>query len=244
MESVDKFIKYYENKINNAYSGKIVLFNFLDENELALLNKINTKGLYIYKSGKIIDSSRVRCLISNFELDKLDFKITIFKIIYNKKYYTINHRNVLGSLMALGIKRECIGDIIIDDNNDVFFAITDEIKEYILNEFHYVSNINIELEEINYDVKNIIKYDIKKYIIPSFRLDVIISNAFKLSRSESLEFISSELVYVNQVLNKNPSYLVKLDDIISVRHKGKIKLISVGNKTRSDRIVVEIGRRI
>ena len=129
--------------------------------------------------------------------------------------------------MSLGIKRECIGDIIIDDNNDIYFSSTDEIKDFLLNEFHYVSNSSIELEEIDYDVKNIIKYDIKNYIIPSFRLDVIIANAFNLSRSEALEFVTNGLVFVNQILNLNPSHLVKVEDIISVRHKGKIKLMNI-----------------
>lgn len=244
MESIDKFIKYCENKINLAYSGKIILFNFLDEFEIALVKKYCPKDLYLYESGRIIDSTRKRILISNFEMDNINFKIDLFKINYNKKFYSLNHRNVLGSLMSLGIKRECIGDIIIDDNNDIYFSATNEIKDYLINEFHYVSNSIVELEEIDYDVKNIIKYDIKNYIIPSFRLDVIIANAFNLSRSEALEYVTSGLVFVNQILNLNPSHIVKVEDIISVRHKGKIKLMNIKNKTRTDKFLVEIGRRI
>lgn len=244
MESIDKFIKYCENKINLAYSGKIILFNFLDEFEIALVKKHCPKDLYLYESGRIIDSTRKRILISNFEMDNINFKIDLFKINYNKKFYSLNHRNVLGSLMSLGIKRECIGDIIIDDNNDIYFSATNEIKDYLINEFHYVSNSIVELEEIDYDVRNIIKYDIKNYSIPSFRLDVIIANAFNLSRSEALEFVTNGLVFVNQILNLNPSHIVKLEDIISVRHKGKIKLMNIKNKTRSDKFLVEIGRRI
>ena len=47
--------------------------------------------------------------------------------------------------MSLGIKRECLGDIVIKDNKDAFFACTQEISSYLENEFHLVGKASISL---------------------------------------------------------------------------------------------------
>ena len=245
MESIESFKKRCDSIIDKAYQGGVTLLNFLDEAEISILESLIKKHstLYLYSSGKIINSDRKRFIISPYDNSNLDFKINIFKIKYNVKYYDINHRNVLGSLMSLGIKRECIGDIVIN-NNDIYFAATNEITPFLFEEFKFVGKAPIELEKINYDVENIIKYEYKTYFVASIRLDSIIADGFNISRSIAQEMIMEGLCYINHILCQNVSHIVKQNDVISLRHKGKIILSEIGGKSKSGRIAIIIGRRI
>ena len=146
--------------------------------------------------------------------------------------------------MALGIKRDCIGDIVLTDNQDVYFACTKEISNYIFEQFTSLNNASIELEEVDYPVKNVIKYDEKLYFLASLRLDVIISAAYSFSRSEALEYIKNGLVFINHFNVLNPSHIVKENDELSVRHKGRVKIINVGGETKSGRLKITLGKRI
>lgn len=245
MESLINFKKRCDSVIDKAYQGGVTLFNFLDEAEVSVLEEEikRNPSIYIFSDGKIIDADRKRYIVSPYEMDNIDFKIDVFEIIYNSKFYEINHRNILGSLMSLGIKRECIGDIVFN-NGKAFFAATNEISSFLLEEFRFVGKTPIELKLIDFEVKNIINYEFKTHFLASIRLDSIVANGFNISRTIAQEMIMEGLVYINHVLCQNTSHEVKVDDQISVRHKGKIILKDIGGKSRSGRIAVNIGRRI
>ena len=245
MESIENFKKRCDSIIDKAYQGGVTLLGFLDDAEIGILEGLIKKhpSLYLYSNGGIINSDRKRYLLTPYEDTNIDFKICIYEIIYNKKYYEINHRSILGSLMSLGIKRECIGNIVINEKG-AYFAATKEISPFLLEEFRTVGKAIIEIKEVKNDIINIIKYDEKTYFLASIRLDSIIAEGFHISRNEAQEMISLGLVYINHILCQNSSHNVKIDDIISVRHKGKIKLMEIGGKSKSGRIAVTIGRRI
>ena len=245
MESLDNFKKRCDSIIDKAYQGGVTLLGFLDEAEEGVLidSLKHHQSINYYSSGRIINSDRKRYFISPYENDNIDFKIDLFEIIYNKKYYEINHRNVLGSLMSLGIKRECIGDIVFDKDK-IYFAASKEISEFLLNEFRFVGNAPIELKRCDIEVENIIRYDFKVHFLASIRLDSVVAAGFSISRNIAQEMIFNGLVYINHVLCQNSSHNVKAKDIISVRHKGKIILDDIGGNSRSGRIAVNIGKRI
>ena len=107
MEEIERFTKKIKSDIDQCYEGKVILLSFLDETQKAIVNKClfghnNYINCYFY--GGFTNSERVRCLLTPYESNnnKL-FKINIYKIIYNKKYYELNHRSILGALMGLGI---------------------------------------------------------------------------------------------------------------------------------------------
>jgi len=244
MDELEIFKNRISSLINKAYNGNVCLLNFLDDAHLSIVKQFekNLSGINIYYNGGIKNSDTMRVIISPYEVNDEDFKICIFKVIYNKKFYDINHRSVLGSLMGLGIKRECIGDIVIKD--DVYFAVTKEISSYVKENLNYIGKASIELEEVNYDIYNEINYDIKLDFVSSLRIDAIIAAAFNVSRNEAHEAILEGLIYINHVLTLNPSENVKLLDEISYRGKGRSKLMEVGGLSKSGRIAVKLGRRI
>ena len=51
---------------------------------------------------------------------------------WDGRFASCQHRDVLGSLMALGVERECFGDIIIDSDNSraLLFAL-DRMEDFL-----------------------------------------------------------------------------------------------------------------
>lgn len=246
MEELVLFKNRISTYINKAYTGGVSLLMFLDEAQIGIIDQEikRNPSLKIGYYGGFENSDRVRAIVSNKEIVNEDFKIVVFKINYNKRYYSLNHRSILGSLMSLGIKRECIGDIIITDNLDAYFACTKEISKYLKDNFSSVGRAQIELEIEEGKIENFIRYEDKLHFISSLRLDVIIAAAYKLSRGEALDYIKEGLVFINHVNTLNPSHTVNEMDEISVRHKGRVRLTKVNGNSKSGKLAVTLSKRI
>ncbi|RIA78372.1 RNA-binding protein YlmH [Anaeroplasma bactoclasticum] len=246
MEGLESFKRRIESSIKRVIEGGVVLLPFLDDAEEGIVLSLTKyeNNINVYFDGGIINSDRKRCIITTYDIEKEDFKIRVFEIIYNKKYYELYHRSILGALMGLGIKRECVGDIVITLDKRCYVAVTEEISSFLLAEFKSVGKAPIELKEVDYPIENEIRYQDKVYFLSSLRLDVVIANAYSLSRSEALEYLERGDVSINHFPNQNPSHICKLDDEISVRHKGRVKVSSIGGTSKSGRLAITLSKRV
>ena len=245
MEELEVFKKKVEAQFLKASSGSVGLLSFVDDYKRDIISSIANKYKDINVSyyGGILDADYNRVVFSNYDIDKSDFKIIVYKIIYNSKYYDVSHRSILGSLMALGIKRDCIGDIVINDDG-VYFACTKEISKYICEEFKAVGKAPIELLEIDYEVANARKYTSKVHFVSSLRLDSILAQGYNISRSESQEIIALGNVRLNHRQCQNPSQILKEGDMLSVTKKGRLILAFIGGNSKSGRIAITLKKQI
>ncbi len=247
MEELEEYIKNILRDAKELSKNEYIITPFLDETYQKRLEdalKYNKK-ITIIKNGGIIDSLRNRIIIYNINDDvKPIFDIVVLKIKYNKKYITLGHRNILGSLMGLGVKRECIGDIIKDDNDDWYFAVSKEIYPFIKSNFNYVGSDNIDLDACDKEIKNIIKLEYKTHFLSSMRLDLVVKEGFYIPRSLAQKAINDGLVYVNHLPIISSDYKTKIGDEINLRGKGKIKLEEELGTSKSDKLIIKIGRYI
>lgn len=245
MEDLELFKKRIEGYIQKAYNNGVTLLSFLDDVKISVLeDAIKHYEMSPQYYGGFIGSDRVRAIISLNDASKDAFKIVVYRIKYNKRYYEITHRSILGSIMALGIKRECIGDILITEDKNAYFACTREISEYIYNELHAIGSAAIELEIEESEIENVIRYEEKLHFLSSMRLDVILASSYQMSRSEAFEYIKNGLVSVNHVVTQNPSKIITLNQELSVRHKGRVKIKEIGGISKSGRIAVLLAKRV
>ena len=224
--------------INKARCNQVTVTNFLDLNEQAILTNCIPKDIGFNLDGGYEDATYKRLAV--YPLDfSCDTKVAIIKIEYNNRFKKLSHRNVLGNLMGYGLKRDAIGDIIVGD--DIYFTAKKEIVDFLLTNVRVMDNLPISLkivDEIKYAKE---EYDEKIIFSSSLRIDSIIALAFNLSRTQSQELICNEFVKVNHREIKNNNHLVNTNDLISVRTKGRIKVIEVNDKTKSGRIRLLIG---
>lgn len=155
-----------------------------------------------------------------FPKDELIFPIKFFKITNKSKFKTLEHKHYLGSIMSLGIKRELIGDLIVE-NNICYGIADDEIFNFLSTNLTEVAKNPVTFEESNKNEIPEFKFQEIIDSISSLRLDNIVAAMINNSRSKSLELIESGEVFINYTLSKNKSLLIKEGDIISIRKKGK-----------------------
>lgn len=184
---------------------------------------------------------KIAVLCPKCYVQRINFPISVISVEY--KGDRLSHRDILGALMGLGIKRDTLGDII-ESSDPQSIICENKISEYIINNFTKAgrSNISCKYGEIlsppAHNFKEI------NSTVASLRLDGILSEGFNVSRGKASELIKSGLVYVNWVLATSPSKEIKEGDSISVRGKGKIILDKVLGQSKKGRILIRINKYI
>ena len=120
------------------------------------------------------------------EYEDIEDTLRFIQIEGNFKFKNISHKDYLGSLLGLGIKREKIGDIIIHDNF-CQVVVSSDICDFIIVNLEKVSRNNVIVKEISREniVNSSSKYKEISFTVSSDRLDCVISGMYNISRQES-----------------------------------------------------------
>jgi len=171
------------------------------------------------------------------------FPISVIRATYASSAKQPGHRDFLGSLMGLGIKRETIGDILVG-NNSCDIVIMKEILPFLLSNFESAGRVRLSVSVIPYDEIIIpdLKYKLIKDTVASLRLDSIVASGFSLSREKAASAIKAGIVSLQYQECTKADKTVSEGDTISVRGLGKIELLEIGNKSRKERIFISIKR--
>ena len=92
--------------------------------------------------------------------------------------------------------------------------------------------------------KREVKVENIKIIVPSLRLDNFVSDLAKTSRSKAVQIIDQERVFVNGKNETKASKLLKLNDVITIRGKGRFVIKELAGTTRSGRTIVVIEKYV
>ena len=173
-------------------------------------------------------------------------KIILYNKMPNIKIYEIissndlRHQDILGTLYSLNISDEMFGDVVIW-NNRYFIIILSSIDNYIKSNLTSIRNSKVDLIEKDpyylRDYKQ--EYEECIIIVPSIRVDVIVSKIINSSRSNALEKIKNGDIYLNYELLTKPTYMLKENDIFSIRKYGKYKFLGEINRTKKGSLVVK-----
>lgn len=148
----------------------------------------------------------------------------------------LSHRDFLGSVLGLGIKREAVGDIIIKNNTGYVFCL-EGVAEYIAENLKKVCHTTVKCEIVSETPKEVQPELLEKTIIvASDRLDVIISEIYNLSRSESNSLFLAKKVFVNGKLTENNSHKIKSNDVVSLRGYGRFNWLGSFGETKKGRL--------
>ena len=152
------------------------------------------------------------------------------------------HRQYLSGILKLGIKREKFGDIIVTEKG-ADIVVFKEIAQTMLNGLKDLTrfrNSKMELLNVERVTKIIQEYEDMNIIISSLRLDNFVSELAKCSRTKAIEIINSGKVYLNYLNEFKIDKKININDIITIRGKGKFIYYGIEKKTKSDRLLVNI----
>ena len=230
---------------------KIEYTDFLDMYQVALVEnffrKIKFKNYKLY--GGYEEAERKIAIIYPEKYDEEMIKknynkiLKVVKIILpEEEKGKYSHRNYLGGIVKLGLKREKVGDIVVSKKGAEIITLTEFSKILLqqlpsLTRFENSKIIEKEIDKLEIQEVNIEEV---KIIVPSLRMDNIVSDLIRTSRNKAVEVIKQERVFVNGQNETKPSKLIKIGDKITVRGKGRFVVKQIEGTTRSGRTVLVI----
>ena len=201
-------------------------------------DEVKLKGLKVETFGVFNDSERR--MISFNNLYNIEFPIKVLKIDASSKFNEVTHRNYLGSLLSLGIERDKIGDLIVD-NNICYVAVCSDISDYIIMNLERIGKnpckikeVTTGIEDINHQFKN------EFILIQSMRLDSVVAKLTKKSRGIAQEIIEEGLVLVNYTITRNKSFEISKGDRVTIRRYGKFIIGECSGQSKSGKYKIEI----
>ncbi|MBE6031036.1 MAG: hypothetical protein E7225_05515 [Clostridiales bacterium] len=151
----------------------------------------------------------------------------------------LTHRDYLGSLLGLGIKREKVGDILVlDDGADII--VLKELSEFLAVNYEKAGRTNLNVEICDITALDVGKINIeeRRDTVASLRLDSLVSSVFGISRGKAQEAIKMGLVFVNSAQISKADMMLGEGDKIVLRGRGKAVLREVAGRSKKDRIYV------
>ena len=161
---------------------------------------------------------------------------------YPEKFCSVSHRDLLGSFMSLGLTRSCLGDIIIV-GADIYLFAHAQNADFIVQSMQGAGRTPLRFRILD-EVPAMPEPEGVRFsaVVSSLRLDGVVAAAYRLSRSESAEIIRAGLVKVDHMVCERVDVLVKENTLLSIRGKGRIRLVSVDGITRKQRIGITFFR--
>ena len=228
---------------NALESSEVVVTPFLIPGQSTWLKDVLRSLPIAYLAwGGFEDAERVRYVLSAHaeQIQKEQALITILQAVPVDKSVKLEHRSILGSLMGLGLEREVIGDIRQSARGSIV-AVTDQITDYILQNWKSAGSTNIDVEVCEEAVAILpVSGEEKRIISASFRLDAVMAGGFGISRSMAQEKVRIGDVQLNGIVSNKPDLEVEAGDTISCRGKGKFKILDQNGQTRKGKNALKI----
>lgn len=220
-------------------SGTPRFMGFLTPEEAELVKGIGYKNIEFSFFGGYEGALRVFLCAHSADIDvkTAAYPIDALSVTFRESD-TLTHRDFLGSLMSKGIKRETVGDILVEEGRAVMFVSRD-ISKYICEQTDRIGRVGVKIEK-GYTLP--LPVGDKKVgvisTVASMRLDCVVAALINLSRDKSTKFIADGLVSINSVVANKPTKAVAVGDKITVRGYGKFTIISADGITRKGRTVL------
>lgn len=238
---VDQVLTWKE-QVEMFYTSEVT--DFLDPRERQIIRSVigeTNEDLKVTFFGGDKEAERKRAIIAPYYEEKTnsDFEIVLYEATFAKKFINLQHGDVMGAFLGLGLDRKKLGDIIVNDNKIQLYT-TSDIALFVQANLNTINRATINLEEVQLD-QSMSRSEVWKeqtHSVTSMRLDILIKEIYRMSRSKASELITRKQVKVNFKTVDNPAMLILEADLISVRGHGRSRVLNVGGKSRKERTFV------
>ncbi len=210
---------------------------FLNEEEQAQAQTKFPESNLIHYEGGYEGARKKKVIFLRDEED--DFSdIVCIEADTDQRFRKIGHRDVLGSIMSLGVDRHALGDFWLEEGK-IYIYTTSTMGKFLVDNLLRISALNVSFHLT--DDRPIQKRQIRQFegVIASERLDAIVASLAHTSRSNAKQMIVSGHVQVNHVTLVNGDKTCHNNSTISIRGYGRFRYLGIKSHTRKDRIVAE-----
>ncbi len=244
METNSLLLRHLEDLAAKAHKTGCAASRFLTPAEAAAASRLpRMHECELIFDGGFENAERVRAVFLNPEWGQYAREEWLFALqIRCRERDSITHRDILGAVMALGIERSVIGDIDADTFPAKLVCLP-EMSGHILDNLNMIGRVGVTvsplpLSELPLRAESLSE---KTDTVASLRLDAVLAAAFDLSRSEAAELIAAGCVSLNHAVCLQASKEIAEGALLSVRGRGRAKLLQVGGLSRKGRIFLKMG---
>ncbi|MBQ6267904.1 MAG: hypothetical protein IJK64_09065 [Clostridia bacterium] len=191
-----------------------------------------------------IDAPDPAALAAYFDAVPQEDPVRILRVEKDRFSPALTHRDYLGALMALGIRREMTGDILVDAAGcriAVLASMADFLTENLTAAGR--ATLTVTIEPPGASRAGLTAAGVPdSFTVSSLRLDSLVKNGFGVSRPAACAAITQGLVFVNDLECLKADRRVGAGDKITFRHRGRIRITACGGRSKKGRVIVEIER--
>ena len=155
-----------------------------------------------------------------------------------------SHRDYLGSLMGLELKREALGDIVLpaDQPGVAYVFALETAAELICQELRQAGHTDLTAELLPLDELPEFpqaERETRTATVSSLRLDAVLAAMLRCSRGMAADLITAGRVEINHLPVESVHAPVYERDVFTVRGKGRFCLTALPGKSKKDRSIIE-----
>lgn len=151
----------------------------------------------------------------------------------------LSHRDFLGALLNLGIKRECLGDIFFSERA-VYLFCEERIAPFLSKSLTRVKHTAVSLSLATPPAAVYTRNEPRRIVVSSLRADGVIAHALSLSRTESEALFAARRVFVDGRLREDGARPLEEGSLVTVRGFGRFRLLALEGRTKKDRLSLSL----
>lgn len=157
--------------------------------------------------------------------------------------YGLTHRDLLGSLMGLGIVREKTGDLLVGPES-CDLVVQESVAGFLLENWTQAGRAPLKVAALSREALCVPeeRCELLRDTVSSLRLDAVAATALRMARGRAAELIGSGRVQLNWRECLKPDQPVREGDAVTARGFGKFVLFEVGGVTKKGRTSITIKR--
>ena len=247
MKSIDKTnnnLEKIENCIDLAEKTDMIVYSkqFFP---ISQLNKLKHHELNFSFKGLNEDCEKKLLAVypKDFTEEDLFFPVKYFKIEKKSKFIDLEHKHYLGNILALGLKRESLGDLIVK-NGHCYGIILENMFDFLKENLLRINSSPVEIIEIGENEVPQNQFKELNIRLSSLRLDSLVSELTNLSRASSVNYIDLGNVQVNYEIQRGKSYRISVGDTVIIKKYGKFRIEEENGLTKKDKVKLIVRKYI
>ncbi|MDE7261688.1 MAG: hypothetical protein K2N78_06470 [Oscillospiraceae bacterium] len=234
--------KYEQTERKSIPSATVFLSPREQQLAQAMLNAAGVRSGYIFDGGYEDAERKILLFLPDWAEEPTGDELVFLRAAFHGEE-SLTHRDILGSLMGLGVTRERVGDILVSPHS-ADIAAAPSLRDFFLREWDQAGRVKLTVTEIERSELSVPQAQVKiiRDTVSSLRLDAVAATAFSMSRGRAAELIAAGKVNLDHVPCLKGDKAVAEGAVLTARGFGKAKLTQVGGLSKKGRIGITVER--
>lgn len=191
------------------------------------------------ESNGIFDGAERRMISFNNSYG-ISFPMKLLKVESTSKFNQLAHKDFLGGILATGIKRNKIGDLLVKDNV-CYVPVHEDIEKFLVLNINKIGNCSCNIKVLEeYDLLPKITFKEEVILVSSLRIDNIVSKLANVSRTKAQVMVDQGSVMLDYVRIRDKSYELKENERVTIKSVGKFIIGTIVGFSKSGKLKINI----